>query len=591
MPSHQPKAVAGRPFLSIWRYAIPYWRAYLTGAVLAVVYISISLAVPLLVKFIVDQFQEETMTMERLSGYFAVLVLVALVTGFARYLQRMLMIGASRQAEYDLRNDYFAHVQKQSRSFFNRVRTGDVMARSTNDLNFVRMFIGPGIMGTTDMIRFPFTLGFMIYLSPWLTSVALIPLPLVSLIVYGFVMYMHYQSKRVQEQFSTVTAVAQENLAGARVVKAYGVEDREFDAFRGEADHYMRENVKLSLVMSMTWPVIGLSIGLTILLVIWRGGLGAIDGAISLGDFTAFIFCLGLLAWPLVEFGWVLTLYQRGAVGMNRINEILTLEPEIHDTSETRYDITDINGRIEFRDVTFTYAHRPALQDAAFTVDQGETLAIVGPTGSGKSTLLALIAREHEPCEGQVLIDGEDIQRIPLRVLRESIGYVPQDTFIFSDTVRNNLCFGRPDASLELMDWACEIAQFKETVENLPEGYETLLGERGVNLSGGQKQRLAIARALICDPRILMLDDALSSVDTHTEEEILRGLKNVIRERTTLLVSHRISTIQHADAIIVLDEGHIVERGDHESLIAHGGLYAAMYERQLLEDELEGMED
>ncbi len=590
MQSAKAKAVAGRPFLSIWRYNRPYWRQYLTGAVLAVFFVSISLAVPALVRAVVDQFQAGVMTLERLFFYFALLLAAAIGTGVARYFQRVLMIGASRKFEYDLRNDYFRHVQRQSRSFFNRMRTGDIMARSTNDLNFVRSFIGPGVMGTADMVRLPFTLGFMFYLSPWLTLIALLPMPVVSLMVYGFLTFIHRESKQVQEQFSTVTALAQENLAGARVVRAYGIEDRELEAFRKESDVYLRKNLRLAAIHSLAWPMIGLSIAVTTLLVIWQGGIGAIEGHVSLGDLTAFIFCLGLLAWPLVEFGWVLTLYQRGAVGMNRINEILTLEPEIQDSEDTRHDIEYIRGGIRFEHVTFGYGGRPALEDVSFELEAGQTIAIVGPTGAGKSTLISLINREHDPDEGRVLIDGEDARRIPLRVLRGAIGYVPQETFLFSDTVWNNLTFGQPDASPERVTEACEIAQFMETVEGLRDGFDTLLGERGVNLSGGQKQRLAIARALICDPRILLLDDALSSVDTHTEEHILQGLKKASAECSTVLISHRVSTVQHADLILVLMDGRIVERGAHGTLLAQGGLYASMHERQLLADELDETE-
>ena len=588
MQSTKPKAVAGRPFLSIWRYNLPYWRAYTAGAFLAIVFTGLGLGVPLVVKLIVDRLQAGEMTTGHLLGAFGLLVLIALATGVARFYHRILMIGASRRFEYQLRNDYFRHVQRQSQSFFNRTKTGDIMARATNDLNFARAFIGPGVMGTVDMVRLPFTLGFMVYLSPVLTLWALLPLPFLSLMVYGFVMYMHRQSKRVQEQFSNVTAFAQENLAGARVVKAYGIEDRQTGRFHKESEKYMWENMRLSFIMALAWPVIGVSVGATILIVIWQGGLMAINGQLSLGDLTAFIFCIGLLAWPLAEFGWVLTLYQRGAVGMNRINEILTAPPEIADGEQTRSDITDITGAIRFNSAAFSYAdEEPALNGVSFDVAPGQTMAITGPTGAGKSTLVSLITRQHEATRGHVYIDGHDIRTIPLQVLRGAIGYVPQDAFVFSDTVRANLAFGRPDASQSELEHACDTAQLLETIRELPEGFDTLLGERGVNLSGGQKQRLTIARALLRQPRILILDDSLSSVDTRTEEEILTRLKLHAAGITTVLISHRISTVQHADLILVLENGRIAEQGRHASLAAQGGLYAAMQQRQLLEAELE----
>ncbi len=588
MQSTKPKAVAGRPFLSIWRYNLPYWRAYTAGAFLAVIFTGLGLGVPLVVKLIVDRLQAGEMTTGHLLGAFGLLVLIALATGVARFYHRILMIGASRRFEYQLRNDYFRHVQRQSQSFFNRTKTGDIMARATNDLNFARAFIGPGVMGTVDMVRLPFTLGFMVYLSPVLTLWALLPLPFLSLMVYGFVMYMHRQSKRVQEQFSNVTAFAQENLAGARVVKAYGIEDRQTGRFHKESEKYMWENMRLSFIMALAWPVIGVSVGATILIVIWQGGLMAINGQLSLGDLTAFIFCIGLLAWPLAEFGWVLTLYQRGAVGMNRINEILTAPPEIADGEQTRSDITDITGAIRFNSAAFSYAdEEPALNGVSFDVAPGQTMAITGPTGAGKSTLVSLITRQHEATRGHVYIDGHDIRTIPLQVLRGAIGYVPQDAFVFSDTVRANLAFGRPDASQSELEHACDTAQLLETIRELPEGFDTLLGERGVNLSGGQKQRLTIARALLRQPRILILDDSLSSVDTRTEEEILTRLKLHAAGITTVLISHRISTVQHADLILVLENGRIAEQGRHASLAAQGGLYAAMQQRQLLEAELE----
>ena len=586
-PAGHHRVIPGHPFHTILSYNRPYWRAYLAGGLCALVFVSIQLAMPLVIRWVVARFEDGTMSVRHLFHYFVGLLIIAIVTGFARYWERVLIIGASRKCEYDLRNDFFSHVQTLSQDFFHRIKTGDIMARSLNDLNFVRMFIGPGIMGTIDILRVPFTLGLMIYLSGRLTLLSLAPLPLVSLMVYGFVMYMHRQSQKVQEQFSVLTSRVQENLAGARVVKAYGIAGRESAVFGKDARTYLRENLKLAAVMSLAHPLIGFVIALMVLLVIWRGGGMVIDGTLQLDDLTGFIVCMLMLVWPLAEFGWVLTLYQRGAVGMNRMGEIFAETPAIRDSEQTRPDFAVSQGAVRFDHVHFAYDGIEVLNDIQAGMDAGQTVAIVGPTGSGKSTIVSLLTREYDATAGTVLIDGHDIRRIPIRALRGAIGYVPQDTFLFSDTIRANITFGRPDATREKIDRACEVAQFAGTVADLPGGYDTLLGERGVNLSGGQKQRLAIARAIVCDPKILILDDALSSVDTETEERILQRLNEVMKTRTSIIISHRVSTVRHADAIIVIDEGRIVERGTHGGLIAANGLYATMHERQLLEQKLE----
>lgn len=577
----------GRPFKTLLRYNAPYWWDYLRGGVLGFFFIAVELLLPWVVRQVVHQFNTNSMTARLLWIYFGALIAIAVISGIARFFQRWYMIGASRKFEYDLRNDYFRHIQLMSQRFFNRWKTGDIMARATNDLNYVRMFIGPGIMGSFNLLRVPAAIGLMVYFSPTLTLIALMPLPVVSLMVYFFVMYMHRQSKVVQEQFSVVTGRAQENLAGARVVQAYGVADRELRDFTVESEKYMREGMRLAMVMSLAHPLIEMMVGATALLVLWRGGLMVIDGALLFADFSGFIVCLLMLAWPLVEFGWVLTLYQRGAVAMNRITEVLASEPAIRDTERTRQDIEHIRGGVRFENVSFAYQDDLVLHDIDFEISPGQTVAIVGRTGSGKSSVVALMTREYDPTQGRVLIDGIDAREIPVQVLRGAIGYVPQDTFLFSDSIVENLTFGRPGATEEEIRHAAEVAQFSEVVGDLPHGFDTLLGERGVNLSGGQKQRLAIARAVVRDPSILILDDALSSVDTHTEEEILQRLKRVMASRTSVLISHRVSTVRHADLIIVLDEGRIVERGTHDELLVAGGVYADMYERQLLEEEIE----
>jgi ATP-binding cassette, subfamily B, multidrug efflux pump len=583
------KAIPGKAFRTFWRYGRPYAWAYVIGAGLAVAFVTIGLLVPLVVKRFIGMLSSGDLTTAALWRLFWILVAIAVCAGVTRFIQRMLMIRASRKVEYDIRNDYFHHVQILSQDFFHRFKTGDIMARATSDLNHVRMFMGPGVMGSSTIFaQLTLTLALMVYFCLPLTGVALAPVPIVTGLVYFFVMYMHRQSKRVQEQFAVVTARAQENLAGARVVKAFGVADRELRDFKTDSETYMRESLKLAVVMALAWPTIGLAVGSIILLVTWYGGRLVIAGTLAFDDFSGFIVCLMMLLWPLAQLGWVMTLYQRAAVSMNRISEVFAEEPTIRDDDRTRTNITTLAGTVRFENVSFGYtAETTVLEDIDFEIAQGETVAIVGPTGSGKSSIVSLLTREYDPVRGCVFIDGVDACEVPLRVLRGAIGCVPQDTFLFSDSIRENLTFGRPGASEELIERAAEVAQFNKAIEGLPNGYDTLLGERGVNLSGGQKQRLAIARAVIRDPRILVLDDALSSVDTHTEEEILARLKQVMATRTSVIISHRVSTVRHADQILVLRDGRIIERGVHDDLVGLGGVYADMYQRQLLEDELE----
>jgi ATP-binding cassette subfamily B protein len=598
-----PSAVPGKPFYTLLRFNRRYLRAYLTGAALAVIFVAISLVMPLVIRATVQGLSTGKLGTERLWVFFWILLATSVTAGVARYFQRTLMIGASRHFEYDLRNAYFRQLQRLSASFFQRMPTGDLMARATSDMNQIRDFMGPGVMGTVDMIRIPFTLGMMLYLSVRLTLYSLLPLPALTVLVYFFVRFMNRQSKIVQEVYAELSTRVQENLAGARVVKAFGIEDRETERFRLKTLEYMRENVKLAVVTSFAWPLIDLLVGVAVLLVIWEGGRLVIVDRLTLGDLTAFLITMIMLAWPLIQFGWVLTLYQRGAVSMNRISTILSETPEIADDQRTVPNALITAGRIQFEGVSFRYpspqeagadasqpsAHqRPwAVEEVSFEVPAGTTLAIVGPTGSGKSTLLSLLCREFEPQSGRILADGQALETVPIRTLRRALGCVPQDVFIFSESIRENIRLGRPDATDEQILNAVRVAGFLADLKEMPQELDTLLGERGVNLSGGQKQRLALARALVCDPVILLLDDTLSSVDTRTEELILRELRGYMAGRTSIIVSHRISSIRHAHRIIVLADGRIVESGTHDELVLQDGLYARLHRRQLLETHLE----
>jgi ATP-binding cassette, subfamily B, multidrug efflux pump len=571
-------------------YVRPYRAGITAGLLLIVASNGFAILVPDLIRRAIDSMGQPGLDRDVVLRSALLLVGFAVLAGICRFGMRQLLNAISRKVETDLRQVFFAHLIRLDAAFFGGTRTGDVMSRATNDLQAVRQAIGPGVMYLVNtMVGTAAALFFMMRYSPALTAIALVPLAVLPVVMKHFGRIIHSRAERIQEHLGTISSMVQENLSGVRIVRAYGREaaqQAEFDELNAE---YMERNMALARTSAVFHPSIGLLTGLGLLAVLWFGGLQVMAGQLTTGEFIAFIFYLGMLTWPMIALGWVINLFQRGNASMARINRILHREPAIRDGGAA--DLPAIRGDIEFRHVWFRYpgSERWVLRDVSFRVAAGETAAIVGPTGSGKSTIMALLARRYDVTQGQILVDGTPIGDVPLRQLRQAMGSVPQDSFVFSDTVANNVALGIGEGPgrLERILWAADVAQLRETVEGFPHGWDTRLGERGVNLSGGQRQRATLARAIARDPVILMLDDALSAVDTQTEKQILARLRAVMRDRTALVVSHRVSAVMGADLILVLDEGRIVQQGTHGVLMRRKGMYASLLRRQLLEEGLE----
>lgn len=611
------------PFRRLLRYVLRYRREFILGLISSLSATGIGLASPVVLQRAIDDLAAEV-TRGKLVLYAGELLAIGLVAGVFRFWTRRILIGASRGIEYDMRNDFFAHLQTLPLSYYQANRTGDLMSRATNDLNAVRMMIGPSVMYSANtLLTFVAALAMMLSIDARLTLFSLIPLPFVSISVKYFGNAIHNRFEQIQAQLSEVSAVAQEALAGVRVVRAYRQEEAELARFREANLEYLRRNRRLIVLQGFFFPTMSFFLGLGSMLVLWLGSRDVITHRITVGQFVAFFAYLAMLSWPMIAFGWVTNMLQRGMASWKRMLEVLDTVPAIRDAHQVglKADPTTvagdrIRGEIEFRNLTFRFGDTTVLRDLSLRIPAGQTTAIVGETGSGKSTLIGLIARWHDAPKGTVFVDGRDVQEWPLATLRGAIGFVPQEPFLFSDTIGDNVAFGldaqrfarqgqagltqtpgRPgepggpgidwDAERKaLIEQAAAVARLDKDLTDFPRGYDTMVGERGITLSGGQKQRTALARAIATDPRILILDDSLSAVDTYTEEEILSRLRSVMRERTSIIVSHRISTVRDADQIVVLSEGRIAEQGTHDGLLEVNGLYAALHRKQLLEEEL-----
>ena len=570
-----------------------YFARYKKKLLLGILFIILSnlgtVYVPLLLKDSIDALNRDVST-GLLFQYGLMIVGAALFAGIFRFMIRETIIVVSREIEYDLRRDFWEHIQRLPLRYFQNTSTGNIMAHATNDINAVRMFLGPSVMYSIDTtVRLTLVLSIMFSLNVSLTLYVLLPLPLLSILVYKVGKVIHDKFTIIQEKYSDLTTMAQENFSGIRVVKSYVREQNEMDRYAEESQDYLKKKMNLVRTQALIMPLLILITGISIIIVIWIGGVKIINNELTLGEVTAFIVYLGILIWPMIAFGWVLNIIQQAEASMKRLNKIFSEPYEIDDSDLTDHSIKDLQGEVEFRNVSFRYADNLShiLDKINLTIPRGSTLAIMGYTGSGKTSLINLVPRLYDCTEGEILIDGINIKSIPINVIRTNIGLVQQESFLFSDKVINNLSYGLREIDEDWIYKVSKIAQFDDDVREFPDQYETIVGERGITFSGGQKQRASLARALAINPKILILDDSFSAVDTHTEEEILSNLKEFMQGRTSIIISHRISTVKDADKIIVIDNGKIAEEGVHEELIALGGIYADLHYKQLLERELE----
>ena len=578
-----------KPLYRLTKYLRKHKRDIIIGIILIIISDILFAVLPKILQYTIDAIARG-IDLRQLAIYALLLVGIAALYAGIRFLMRKIVVGVSRKVEYQLRNDFFRHLQRLSLRFFVNNRTGDLMARATNDINAVTTTLGMGgLLTISNGFIFAFIFILMITTNAKLTLLSLIPFPFILLLMYFSFSYFYQTFEKVQEQFSSITAKAQENISGIRVIKAYVQELNEIDKFNELNQTYLKQNLILAKARGLMWSSMEVMFGIAFLILLWFGGNAVINDQITLGSLVAFTVWVGMLGWPIISFGWILNLIQRASASMNRLNEIMDTEPLIQDSPCTDHSIQGLNGEIEFKNVSFSYDEKSVLKNINLKIKPGMTLAIIGPTGSGKTTLINLIPRLIDATDGAVLVDGRDIKCIPVKTLRNSIGFVPQETFLFSESIEENISFGVEEAIGKDIQWAADISTISHDLENFPDKFQTLIGERGVNLSGGQKQRTAISRALLRKPKILILDDALSSVDTYTEEQIMKSLLENYFHQTTIIISHRVSTIKHADLIIVLDNGEIIEQGTHEELVKLRGFYAQLHQQQLLEKALEEM--